>query len=395
MTLFKSKLLHKTPAADPPPSSPVDAHKWKQKEILRLKQDLKEAEGRSLSSSSSLSARVGDRDPLLKIAVLNAIEGEQEKKRCWLSRATSFFRNCLCLVVTVLYLIFLSVEEYNGEDEMEQLRASVDFLVELCDTVSSPRVDGSNFANWSHQAVDFILAALKSRWSIRTNNEPVEGIVSSLIMRLVRRMCTTIHRDDPHQGLSRPVTDQRQEKPVEGEHSGQSSSPDPVPGLAQNCPTRTTSSGLPNGLDDFDSDVQLYVQHLIRKLGSEPFIGQRVILSVSQRIAELAENFLFMDPFNEAFPDMHNCMHMMIQLIEFLASDYLVAWSSAEGFDTRLFEEWVTSLPHARKALELLESRNGLYVLYMDRVIGEVTKLVGPVSSLHKLNPVIFDSLVQ
>ncbi|KAK3009249.1 hypothetical protein RJ639_014115, partial [Escallonia herrerae] len=145
-------------------------------------------------------------------------------------------------------------------------------------------------------------------------------------------------------------------------------------------------------LDDFDSDVQLYVQHLIRKLGSEPFIGQRVILSVSQRIAELAENFLFMDPFNEAFPDMHNCMHMMIQLIEFLASDYLVAWSSAEGFDTRLFEEWVTSLPHARKALELLESRNGLYVLYMDRVIGEVTKLVGPVSSLHKLNPVIFDS---
>ncbi|KAK3016726.1 hypothetical protein RJ639_007447 [Escallonia herrerae] len=336
MALFKSKLLQKPLAADPPPSSSVDAHKWKQKakqrkqEILRLKQDLTEAEVRLKERKRRRGA------------------GSAEQRR-------------------------FSVEEYNGEDEMEQLRASVDFLVELCDTVSFPRVDGSNFANWSHQAVDFILGS---------ESTPL------------------LEHEDPHQGLSRPVTDRRQEKPVEGEHSGQSSpdpgpvsDPDPCPG--RDFPTGTTSSGLPNDLDDFDNDVQLYVQHLIRKLGSEPFIGQRVILSVSQRIAELAESFLFMDPFDEAFPDMHNCMHMMIQLIEFLASDYLVAWSSAEGFDTRLFEEWVTSLPHARKALELLESRNGLYVLYMDRVIGEVTKLVGQVSSIHKLNPVIFDSLVQ
>ncbi|KAJ0090751.1 hypothetical protein Patl1_14527 [Pistacia atlantica] len=41
------------------------------------------------------------------------------------------------------------------EDQVEQLRASVDFSVELCDTVS-PAKEG-NFANWSHQTLDFIL----------------------------------------------------------------------------------------------------------------------------------------------------------------------------------------------------------------------------------------------
>ncbi|KAJ0091099.1 hypothetical protein Patl1_14555 [Pistacia atlantica] len=45
--------------------------------------------------------------------------------------------------------------ELSYEDQVEQLRASVDFLVELCDTVS-PAKEG-NFSNWSHQAVDFIL----------------------------------------------------------------------------------------------------------------------------------------------------------------------------------------------------------------------------------------------
>lgn len=57
-----------------------------------------------------------------------------------------------------------------------------------------------------------------------------------------------------------------------------------------------------------DSDAQFYVQHLIRKLGSEAYIGQRTILSVSQRISVLAESLLFLDPFDEAFPNMHECM---------------------------------------------------------------------------------------
>lgn len=176
------------------------------------------------------------------------------------------------------------------------------------------------------------------------NVEPVEGIVSSLIMRLMRRMCAALEGD-------------------ETEHIG--------------------------------TDTQIRVQHLIRKLGSEPYVGQRVILSVSQRISVLAESFLFMDPFDDAFPNMHRCMYIMIQLIEFLVSGYLVAWFSVDGFDSRLFEEWVTSLLHAQKTVKLLESRNGLYILYMDRMIGEVAKRVGQVSSLQKLNPDIIDNLFQ
>jgi hypothetical protein len=43
--------------------------------------------------------------------------------------------------------------------------------------------------------------------------------------------------------------------------------------------------------------------------------------------------------------------------------------------------------------LELLESRNGLYVLYMDRVTGELAKQVGQSSSLQMLKPEILDNL--
>lgn len=60
-----------------------------------------------------------------------------------------------------------------------------------------------------------------------------------------------------------------------------------------------------------------------------------------------------------------------------------------------MFEEWTTSILHARKALALLESRNGLYVLYMDRVTGELAKLVGQISSLQKLNPDVLDNLFR
>ncbi|KAJ0031076.1 hypothetical protein Pint_14355 [Pistacia integerrima] len=58
-----------------------------------------------------------------------------------------------------------------------------------------------------------------------------------------------------------------------------------------------------------------------------------------------------------------------------------------------LLEEWVKSILQARKAVELLESRNGFYVLYMDRVTGLLAEQVGQVSSLHKLNPDLLDKL--
>lgn len=65
------------------------------------------------------------------------------------------------------------------------------------------------------------------------------------------------------------------------------------------------------GSQHSDTDAQFYVQHLIRKLGSEAYIGQRAILSVCQRILMLAERLLFSDPFDDAFPDMHECMFRM------------------------------------------------------------------------------------
>ncbi|KAK6942314.1 hypothetical protein RJ641_027691 [Dillenia turbinata] len=199
----------------------------------------------------------------------------------------------------------------------------------------------ANFANWSHEAVDFILASLKNLQANDKNLELIEVIVNSLISRLIRRM----------------------ESPSQGE-------------------------GF------YESDSQFYIQHLVRKLGNVHYIGQRVILLTSQRISAVAEALLFLDPFDRAFPCMHRNMFLMIQLIEFLVSDHFVTWSRDEGFENLLFEEWVTSLIHARKSLELLENRNGLYVIYMDRVVGELAKRVGQVSSsLQKVSPDILNKL--
>lgn len=59
------------------------------------------------------------------------------------------------------------------------------------------------------------------------------------------------------------------------------------------------------------TNAQFCIQHLVRKLGSEHCIGQRAILSVCQRILVGAERLLFSDPFDDAFPDLHECMFIM------------------------------------------------------------------------------------
>ncbi|MBA0633197.1 hypothetical protein Godav_001821, partial [Gossypium davidsonii] len=68
--------------------------------------------------------------------------------------------------------------------------------------------------------------------------------------------------------------------------------------------------------------------------------------------------------------------------------DFLVELcsSSSPRHIAGVFEEWVTSLLQARKSVEVLERRNGLYVQYMDRVVGELSKLVGQSPALLKLN---------
>ncbi|XP_034907854.2 protein MULTIPOLAR SPINDLE 1 isoform X1 [Populus alba] len=391
ISLLRSKLLQKQPPPPPPPPPPsnppseTDVLRWKRKakerkqELLRLREDLREAEDASqcdlfpqtalckcyfFDNLGKLSPKpVGDGsdrrfNDILRRRFIRQVRIKERRKRINNSN------------------IKLRFSDICSKNEAEQLRAAVDFLVELCDTTSPARVEEANFANWSHQAADFILASLRNLLSIGNNIELIEGIVSRLIVRLVKRMCSPSHGDESRQT---------------------------------------------------DTDTQLYIQQLIRKLGCEPHIGQRAILSVSQRISMVAENLLFLDPFDEAFSNMHECLFIMIQLIEFLISDYLLTWSRDEGFDHALnivsillfigfeiklykqasetihmtsdsfiavlFEEWVTSVLHARKALELLESRNGLYVLYMDRVTGELAKHVGQVSSSQKLSQDILDNL--
>ncbi|XP_022755335.1 protein MULTIPOLAR SPINDLE 1 isoform X2 [Durio zibethinus] len=319
ISLLRSKFLQHHPSP-----SQTDALKWKRKakerkqEILRLRDDLKEAEDASqcdlfpqtasckcyfFDNMGKLSPnRLGDAsdrrfNDVLRRRFLRQVRLRERRQTAGSSKK----RRAL---------------GFSDDDQAEQLRASVDFLVELCNN-SSP-VQESKFENWSHQAVDFILVALNNLLSMGKNLESTEGVVSSLIMHLVRRMSSPSKGDETHQS---------------------------------------------------DTNSQLYIQHLLQSL-------------------------LFSDPFDETFPAMHECMFVMIQLIEFLVSDYLLIWSTNEGFDNILFEEWVTSLLQARKSVEVLESRNGLYVLYMDRVTGELAKLVGQVSSLQKLNSDIFDALL-
>ncbi|RAL51017.1 hypothetical protein DM860_005373 [Cuscuta australis] len=233
------------------------------------------------------------------------------------------------------------VSEYSNNSEVEKLRASVDFLVDTCHALSQARLDECKFKNWSHQAVGFILDAVKTKSAVGDNIH-VEGVLSSLITCLLQSMCSATREE--HQA---------------------------------------------------DTDVRFYIQHLMRKLGSDCFIGQCILLSASQRISLVAEGFLFMDPFHDAFLKMHHSIYLMIQLIEFLVSDYLLTWSGSEEFDTRRFEEWIVTVLEARKVLELMECRSGLYVLYMDRVIGLVAKQVGQSSFLQMLNPEILANLFR
>ncbi|KAL6984925.1 hypothetical protein U1Q18_018306 [Sarracenia purpurea var. burkii] len=251
MALLRSKLVQKPPPHPNHPSSSStsesNAQKWKRKakerkqELVRLKEDLKQAEDNSQCDlfPQSASCKCYFFHNLGKLSP-NWFGNDSDRRFNEVLRRRFLRQDC------------------NGEDETEQLMASIDFLVELCDSVSP--VEETNFENWSHQAVDFILAALKNILSMGKNTERLEGIVSSLIVRLVRRMCTTSQGDELH-------------------HS--------------------------------DTDAQFYVQHLLRKLGSESYVGQRVILSVSQRIAVLAESLLFMDPFDDGFATIHDCMYTM------------------------------------------------------------------------------------
>lgn len=232
--------------------------------------------------------------------------------------------------------------EYSNNNEVEKLRASVDFLVDACNGLFKDRPDVCKFKSLSHQAVEFILDTMKTK-SAMGDNFHVEGVIISLITCLLRSLCNATQGEEEQAG----------------------------------------------------TDGRFFIQHLMRKLGRDCFIGQCILLSTCQRISLVAEGLLLMDPFHEAFLNMHHSLYLMIQLVEFLVSDYLLTWSLCEEFDTRAFEKWVASVVQAREVVELMECRNGLYVMFMDRVIGLVAKQVGQFSFLHKLNPQLLETLFR
>ncbi|KMZ62479.1 hypothetical protein ZOSMA_45G00180 [Zostera marina] len=235
------------------------------------------------------------------------------------------------------------VLEGDTEDEIEKLTTSADFLVELCGVISQNN-NNNTLAALSHQAVDFVIASVKNLLSHAKDNELVEEIITDLIVRLAKRICNPSEQ---------------------------------------------------NGSSVLESDADSHIQQIIRMLGSNSYIGQRIMLSISQRICILAENLLLVDPFDDSFPDMNNWMFMMIQLIEFLISDNMQTWTVNEEFDNKLFEEWLRSVLHAHKSLELLECRNGLYILYMERVTGELAKWLRPLSRQGKLSLDILSSFLH
>ncbi|KAL0915691.1 hypothetical protein M5K25_016129 [Dendrobium thyrsiflorum] len=95
-----------------------------------------------------------------------------------------------------------------------------------------------------------------------------------------------------------------------------------------------------------------------------------------------------------------------MQLMEFLVSENFQSWTYDEDFDCHsdanpelqnagLFEEWVRSILQTQKGLQFLESRNGLYTLYMERLIGGLMKIVGPLVSGGRLDSQVLSDLLR
>ncbi|CAH8366130.1 unnamed protein product [Eruca vesicaria subsp. sativa] len=344
-------------------SDNTDALRWKhkakerKKEIIRLQEDLKNADSGShcdlFPASASCKCYFFDNLGERRFGEASEPRFNHVLRRRFLRLGLSLHPIIPHTYVVCIDYVYLSrtrgrrkstrrllLSEPGYEEEAEHLKISIDFLLELAE----PDSNASSFSNWSHQAVDFILASLTKLISLGRNLESVEESISSMITQLIERMCT------PFKGN---VEVKQQE-----------------------------------------TSVGYYAQHLIRKLGSDSYIGQRAIFAVSQRISILAENLLVMDPFDESFPEMDESLFTLIQLIEFLISDYLLPWAESETFENVLFEEWIASVVHARKAVAALEDRNGLYLLYMDRVTGELAIRVGQVTSFREVEPSILEKLL-
>jgi hypothetical protein len=60
-----------------------------------------------------------------------------------------------------------------------------------------------------------------------------------------------------------------------------------------------------------------------------------------------------------------------------------------------IFEEWARSILKARKDLEVLENINGLYLVYIERVVGRLAREVAPAAHQGKLDLDLFSKFLR
>ncbi|XP_057857397.1 protein MULTIPOLAR SPINDLE 1 isoform X4 [Cryptomeria japonica] len=140
---------------------------------------------------------------------------------------------------------------------------------------------------------------------------------------------------------------------------------------------------------DFDASVyntEFHVQHIMRKLGVVPFIGQRILLATSETIISVTDSLFCMDPFDPTFFQVHESMFTMMQLVEHLVSDYACSWTADTTFNDRLLEEWIKCYLQVTKIGQMLEPRNSLYATYIDRIRGELAKQLNKIASSKDYN---------
>ncbi|KAF3562389.1 hypothetical protein DY000_02017711 [Brassica cretica] len=175
------------------PPSDTDALRWKQKakerkkEIIRLQEDLKDAESCDLFPANA-SCKCYFFDNLGEFSGRRIGEASEPRfndalRRRFLRIARIRGRRKSTRPSQRLRLSGLLTSEPEYEDEAEQLRISIDFLLELSQAADS---SASYFSNWSHQAVDFILGNTIQSLDLQTNN-----LIPELQFPFIGSLCCT------------------------------------------------------------------------------------------------------------------------------------------------------------------------------------------------------------
>ncbi|GLJ48202.1 hypothetical protein SUGI_1017920 [Cryptomeria japonica] len=228
----------------------------------------------------------------------------------------------------------LPIDHYSCDGEKGNLVFVANFLLELVN-MQSPAFNKQLFSTYAHQAVDFIRDSVQGLSTREEDETFITAVVNNLIRLLINRICSTPKHND------------------------------------------------------FDASVyntEFHVQHIMRKLGVVPFIGQRILLATSETIISVTDSLFCMDPFDPTFFQVHESMFTMMQLVEHLVSDYACSWTADTTFNDRLLEEWIKCYLQVTKIGQMLEPRNSLYATYIDRIRGELAKQLNKIASSKDYN---------